>query len=362
MVGLSAGTRAPLGVVNTPNISKLIVSPLRIGIRSKDCRLSTRKGVYRLCNRLYIPPPLRRHVVEELHASAYGGHFSAQRTTDVITRRFFWPHIKRQVWTIVSQCTKCQKSKPRSKRAYGLLQPILAPDRPWKQVTLDLVKDLPRTTNGLDAILVFVDRFTKMVHYVPTTKQLTAEGTAHIFKEHVFKYHGLPEVIIGDRDWRWKSHFWSTVFRSSGTKIRFSTAYHPQTDGQTDCAKRTMEEMLTSYIHPPADDWDQRLADAEFAYNSSAHHSTGRSPFYTAYGFHPRTPANLYNPQASDSVPAAQDFLKSMLEGHAAARAALQQAQQQQEYQGCKSRGRLFRRGLGATERSALQVPRWREA
>ena len=104
--------------------------------------------------------------------------------------------------------------------------------------------------------------------------------------------------------------------------------------------------MLWSYIHPLAE--DQRLADAESAYNSSIQRSTGRSPIYTAYGFHPRTPADLYNSQASESVPAAQDFLKSMLEGHAAARAALQQAQQQQkEYHDRKSRERLFKRETG---------------
>ena len=125
--------------------------------------------------------------------------------------------------------------------------------------------------------------------------------------------------------------------------------------------------MLRSYIHPLADDWDQRLADAEFAYNSSTQRSTGRSPFYTAYGFHPRTPADLYNPQASESVPAAQVFLKSMLEGRAAARAALQQAQQQQkEYHDQEvedaSSDAFSEGGLGATGRSALQVPGWREA
>ena len=114
---------------------------------SKDCRLSTCEGVYWLGNRLYIPPPLCRHVVDELHASAYGVHFSAERTTHAITRRFFWPHIKRQVRIIISQCTECHKSKPRSKKAYGLLQPIPAPDRPWEQITLDLATDLPRTAN-----------------------------------------------------------------------------------------------------------------------------------------------------------------------------------------------------------------------
>lgn len=205
---------------------------------------------------------------------------------------------------------------------------------------MDLVTDLPPTTTGYDSIMVFVGRLTKMVHFVPTHKKLSAEGSAHLFKEHVFKYHGLPGVIIGDRDRRWNSYFWAAVFRSLGTKIRLSAAYHPQTDGQTERANRTMEEMLKSYIHPLADDRDQRLPDAKLAHNSLTQRSTGQSPFYTAYGFHPQTPADLYNPQAAESVPAAQDFIKSMHEGHAAAKAALEMAQQAQKEQHDKRKAR----------------------
>ncbi|KAK9800185.1 hypothetical protein WJX73_005436 [Symbiochloris irregularis] len=255
---------------------------------SRDRMLTSRNGLYYLGTRLYVPPSLRRHVVEELHSSAYGGHFGTDKTIDAITRRFFWPHIKRTVRKFVRECLACQRSKPRSGKAFGLLQPIPIPDRPWEQVTLDLVTDLPTTPTGHDAILVVVDRLSKMVHFVPTTKTVTAEGTARLFKDHVFKYHGLPEVIIGDRDVRWSGQFWSAVFRSLGTKIRLSTAYHPQTDGQTERANRTMEEILRSYVHPLADDWEARLGDAEFSYNNSTQASTGRSPFYTAYGFHPR--------------------------------------------------------------------------
>ena len=307
---------------------------------SRDRRLTQREDLFYFGNRLYVPPTLRQHVVEELHSSAYGGHFGADRTVDAVTRRFFWPHIKRTVRGIVRQCPECQRSKPRSGKAYGQLQPIPAPDRPWEQITLDLVTDLPETPDGHNAILVFVDRLTKMVHLVPTVKQLSAEATAHIFKDHVFKHHGLPEVIIGDRDRRWSGLFWSSVFRSLGTKIRLSTAYHPQTDGQTERANRTMEEILRSYVHPLADDWHLRLGDAEFAYNSTTQRSTGRSPFFTAYGYHPRTPADLYNPKATEETPTADNFVKSMLEGHAAAKAAIQQAQMTQKEQYDKHKAR----------------------
>ena len=312
----------------------------------RDRRLTASDGRYYLGERLYVPPTLRKHVVEELHASSYGGHFGVDKTIDAITRRFFWPHIKRLVRRVVRGCKECQTSRPRHQRAYGLLEPIPVPDRPWQQVTLDLVTDLPRSADGFDAILTFVDRLSKMVHLVPTNKTVGAIGTAHLFKDHVFKHHGLPEVIIGDRDQRWSGHFWDAVFKSLGTKIKLSTAYHPQTDGQSERANRTMEEVLRSYVHPLADDWSRKLGDAEFAYNSSQQRSSGRSPFYVAYGYHPRTPADLYNPRHAEDIPAAHDFVQAALDNHAAARAALKQAQERQREQYDRRKARTpFERG-----------------
>ena len=295
----------------------------------RDRFLTSRDGMWYKNDRLYVPPPLRRH--EELHASAYAGHFGAERTISAIAGRFFWPRMKRQITKLVEECSVCQKSKPRSHNVYGLLQPIPAPDRPWEQVTMDLVTELPKTARGHDAVLTVVDRLTKMVHWIPCNKAIGAEATAHIFMNNVFKYHGLPEVIIGDRDVRWSGAFWQTVFKSLGTKIKLSTAYHPQTDGQSERANRTMEEILRSYVHPAADDWDLRLTAAEFAYNSSKQSTTGYSPFYVAYGYHPRNPADLYNPDAVDKVPAAQRFSEAALEGHKAAKAAIEEAQQKQQ-------------------------------
>ena len=109
-----------------------------------------------------------------------------------------------------------------------------------------------------NAIMVFVDRLTKMMKIVPTKKKIGAQATTQLFKEHIFRHYGLPEVIIADRDPRWNSLFWRNVFQTLGTKTRLSTAYHPQTYRQTERANRTIEDMLRAYVHPFGDDWDCR--------------------------------------------------------------------------------------------------------
>ena len=309
-------------------------------------RLRQEDGLWYMGKRLYVPPRLRRHVVEEMHSSAYGGHFGIDKTSSSIGRRFFWPHIRKTTKSIVERCPECQRNKPRHQAMYGPLQPIPVPDRPWQQVTMDLITALPTSSRGFDAILVFVDRLSKMVHFVPCNKAMGAEETARLFMEYVFKYHGLPEAIIGDRDRRWNGSFWTSVFQALGTKTRLSTSYHPQTDGQTERANRTLEEILRAFVHPCGDDWDRHLINAEFAYNNAEQRSTGKSPFFTAYGFHPRVPADLYNPAAVDSNPAAGDFITTMLEGHAAAKEALKLASERQKEQYDKARTRTpFKKG-----------------
>ena len=129
----------------------------------------------------------------------------------------------------------------------GLLQPIPIPTRRWEQITTDLVTDLPES-HGHTAIAVFVDCLSKMVHFAPCRKEVTAEGYARLFINTVFRYHGMPEVIISDRDPRFTSKFWTQLFKLLGTNLRFSTAFHPQTDGQSEVMIRVLENFLRPYV------------------------------------------------------------------------------------------------------------------
>ncbi|KAJ9515797.1 hypothetical protein QJQ45_008695 [Haematococcus lacustris] len=177
--------------------------------------------------------------------------------------------------------------------------PHYLPQHRWEHVSLDLITQLPNTTAGHDAIAVFVDKLTKMIHAVPTTTTVTASTLARLFFDNVFRLHGLPKVIVSDRDPRFTSIFWQELFKLTGTHLNVSTANHPQTDGQTERANRTLEDMLRNFVSPHHDDWDQHLTAAEFAYNASVQASTGYSPFRLNSGQEPYTPLTLAAPHVS---------------------------------------------------------------
>eukprot|EP00742_Colponemidia_sp_Colp-10_P022291 GILJ01026305.1.p1 GENE.GILJ01026305.1~~GILJ01026305.1.p1 ORF type:complete len:364 (+),score=28.35 GILJ01026305.1:3-1094(+) len=159
---------------------------------------------------------------------------------------------------------------------------------------MDLITNLPKTKRqGLDAIVVFVDRFSKLAHFEATTTTVSAQELSIIFIRSVFRHHGLPESIVSDRDPRFTGTFWRCLFTTFGTSLKFSTAFHPQTDGQTERTNRTLEQVLRAYVSVVQDDWDAHLIFAEFAYNNAASASTTASPFFIAYGQHPRVPTTL---------------------------------------------------------------------
>ena len=145
----------------------------------------------------------------------------------------------------------------------------------------------------MTAIAIFVDRLTKMVHFVPSRKEITAQQYAHLFIDHVFKLHGLPEVIISDRDPRFLSKFWDELFTHLGTDLRFSTASHPQMDGQSEVTNRVMVNFLRPYVERTPHTWVHQLPLAEFAANNAIPVSTSFPPFYLNAGIHPTLPTSL---------------------------------------------------------------------
>ena len=148
------------------------------------------------------------------------------------------------VWKYVESCNSCQRTKASQQQTAGLLQPLDIPERPWEVVSMDFITQLPRSKDGYDAIVMFVDTFSKMVHFAKTKTEASAMDTAKIFFDQVYKYHGLPKVIVSDRDLKFTSKFWKALFNTLGTKLSMSTAFHPQSDGQTERANRTLEDML----------------------------------------------------------------------------------------------------------------------
>ena len=307
----------------------------------RTSRLREVDGQYyhRFEDRLYITPPLRRQLLTECHRAAYSGHLGLDKTTATLSQHFWWPHLRRTVAAFIRRCHQCQVSKPVNQRPYGLMQPLPTPDRPWQHITMDFATDLPATASQHDSIVVFVDRFSKMLRLAPLTKQTTASELAAIFHQHIFRQHGLPESIVSDRDPKLDSDFWRELQRLLGTELKMSTAHHPQTDGQSERAIRTVKEMLRSYVNEQGTNWIDYLADVEFAYNNSENASTHMTPFYTCYGFHPRTPATALHPgrqqqqqRPDDAAARAEQFVQMMQQNLDIARVHLQSAQQRQKH------------------------------
>jgi transposase InsO family protein len=198
---------------------------------------------------------------------------------------------------------------------------------------MDFIGPLPETSAKYNAIVVFVDRLSKMIHAVPTTTTATAADVAKILFDTVFRHHGLPVTIVSDRDARFTSGFWRSLFNLCGTHLAMSSAYHPQTDGQTERANRTLQEMLRAFVNRHQNDWDTHLTACEFAYNNSVNPSTGYSPFYLNSGRHPHTPMTLLQPetlQGNLGNKSAIDTIDQLRADLASAKENLAQAQARQ--------------------------------
>lgn len=257
--------------------------------------------------RLYIPdvPQLRQQLVREAHMAPSAGHPGVHRTVQHLSRSYYWPGLRQDVKTLVSQCDVRIKA-PRVKPG-GLLQPLPVPTQPWKQICLDFITGLPITKRGYTAALVFSDKLTRMIRIAPTVEGCTAEDAAELFMMHVYRFHGLPRSIISDRDTRCTSHFWKAIDEALGIHICLSTAYHPQTDGTSEKANQIVEDILRAHCSSHQADWDQYLHFTEFAFNDSVNTSTGFTPFFLNAGFHPDTLLSACLPTIQDT-PAADSY------------------------------------------------------
>jgi len=199
--------------------------------------------------------------------------------------------MKREIAAFVSRCMTCQLVKAEHQRPPGLLQPLEIPEWKWEHITMDFISGLPRTRKGNNSIWVIVDRLTKSAHFIPmkTGEKMHMLPLAELFVNEIVSRHGQPVSITSDRDSRFVSRFWKTLHESMGTKLQFSTAYHPQTDGQSERTIQTLEDMLRACVLDFKTQWDETLPLCEFAYNNSYHSSIGMAPFEALYGRRCRT-------------------------------------------------------------------------
>ena len=244
-------------------------------------------------NRLCIPNcSIRDLLVRESHGGGLMGHFGVAKTLGVLQEHFYWPHMKRDVERICGRCITCRQAKSRV-QPHGLYTPLPIPGEPWVDLSMDFMLGLPRTRHGRDSIFVVVDRFSKMAHFIPCHKTDDESHVANLFFRGVVRLHGMPRTIVSDRDAKFLSYFWKTLWCKLGTKLLFSTTCHPQTDGQTEVVNRALSTLLRAIIKKNIKTWEDCLPHVEFAYNRTIHSATKFSPFEIVYGFNPLTPLDL---------------------------------------------------------------------
>ena len=193
--------------------------------------------------KLVVPQSLRQYIMRENHNVPLVGHVGMRRTLELVDRHFHWRGLRGDVLQYVRTYPTYQMVKSDTRAKATLLQPLEIPSRKWAHVTIDLVRDLPKS-NGYVAIAIFVDKLTKMVHLAYCTKEVTAMEYAKSFVDHVFRVHSLPEVIISDWDPHFTGKFWKSLFDLLSTNLWFNTAFHPHTDGQSERMIQTMENFL----------------------------------------------------------------------------------------------------------------------
>ncbi|KAG7674333.1 hypothetical protein KSW81_006127 [Nannochloris sp. 'desiccata'] len=251
--------------------------------------------------KLFVPfKKLQAKVLAANHDHVTAGHVGMDKTTELVSRHYYWRGIAQTVQRYVKSCLLCQRMKSNNQKPAGLLQPLPVPDHNWEHVSLDLIGPLPTTLNGFDCIVTVVDKLSKMGHFIATTTTVDAPSLAKLMMSNIFRLHGFPKALISDRDARFTSEYWKQFIDALGIASHMSTAFHPETDGQTERMNRTIEEMLRSYVNDKHDNWDELLPYLELAYNNSRQASHKFTPYFLNHGTHPFVPAKQHLERARE--------------------------------------------------------------
>ncbi|GJT42423.1 putative reverse transcriptase domain-containing protein [Tanacetum coccineum] len=265
--------------------------PKAIRIRTEKLEPRT-DGTLCLNGRSWLPcyGDLRTVIMHESHKSKYSIHPGSEKMYQDVKKLYWWPNMKADIATYVSKCLTCAKVKAEHQRQSGLLVQPEIPQWKWDNITMDFVTKLPKSSQGYDTIWVIVDRLTKSAIFIPMKETDPLEKLARMYLKEVVTRHGIPVSIICDRDPRFASNFWRSLQKALGTSLDMSTAYHPQTDGQSERTIQTLEDMLRACVIDFGNGWVKHLPLVEFSYNNSYHASIKAAPFEALYGRKCRSP------------------------------------------------------------------------
>lgn len=237
-------------------------------------------GLLKYKGRIYVGQGtnIRTELLRACHASSFGGHSRMRATYHRIKLLFYWPRLKKEVENFVRECPTCQVTKGENVHIPGLLEPLEIPDMAWSHITMDFIEGLPMS-RGKDVIFVVVDRLTKYAHFLALSHPYVVEQVVEDFLDNIHKLHGMPNAIITDRDRIFTSGLFHKIFKAKKVQLRFSTAYHTQTDGQTERVNQCLESYLRNMTFQEPKNCSPWLALAEWWYNTTYHTAIQMTPF-----------------------------------------------------------------------------------
>ncbi|PRQ56667.1 putative nucleotidyltransferase, Ribonuclease H [Rosa chinensis] len=269
--------------------AQTIISALQQGLPTKkNFSMANNQLMYK--NKIFVPQTSewRSKILHEFHSSLQAGHSGYLRTLVRLSRSFYWPSMRKDIKSYIAACDQCQRQSYEAINPPGLLQPLPIPEGIWLDISMDFIDGLPNS-QGKNAILVVIDRLSKYGHFIAVTHPYTAAQIAETFMKEVFRLHGMPKTIVSDRDPIFLSHFWKAFYKLQGTQLCHSSAYHPQSDGQTEVVNRSVEHYLRCFVADKPTSWNNLLHWAEWWYNTTYHSAIKMPPFQAVYGVPPPT-------------------------------------------------------------------------
>jgi hypothetical protein len=269
-----------------------------IRARKANCFREDDQGVVWFNNRIVVPKnkEIRQQILDEAHLSRYSIHPGSTKMYHDLKQHYWWTKMKIEIARYVARCDTCKRVKAIHMKAAGPLQSLPIPTWKWEDIRMDFIVGLPRTAKGYVSIWVIVDRLTKIAHFLPVRVKYTVATYAELYIARILSLHGVSKTIVSDRGSQFVSKFWEELHKALDTKLLHSSAYHPQTSGQTERVNQILEDMLRACALEFPQKWDDCLPLAEFLYNNSYQESIKMAPFEALYGKRCRTPLNWSEP------------------------------------------------------------------
>ncbi|GJT17038.1 reverse transcriptase domain-containing protein [Tanacetum coccineum] len=308
------------------------IKPLRAkNLRGMDKSFEIRPdGTRCIKNRSWLPlfGNLRDLIMHESHKLKYSIHPGSDKMYQDLKKLYWWPNIKAIIAEYVGKCLTCSRVKAECQKPSGLLVQPKIPMWKWERITMDFITKLPKTSNGHETIWVIVDRLTKSAHFIPTQETNSMETLTRLYIKEVVSRYVVPISIISDRDNHFSSRFWQSLQSALGTQLDMSTAYHPETDGQSERTIQTLEDMLRACVIDFGKGWEKHLPLVELSYNNSYHASIKAAPFEALYGRKCRSP--VYWAEVGDVQLIRPEIIHETTEKIVQIRQCLQAARDQQ--------------------------------